>query len=267
MHGSGAFGHQGHPTLAPRDQKCSKIEAMAQFSTTLHKGAVIHAPADNSFKLTLIGGEDRRSSIALELSALRVHDYRQSKFASVREQLLDVSESAFPVIGKNHRMDAIEGCYEVPQVDAGAGAGEAVFDIHPEDLLMPAQDSGLRDGLATLDLPEVATHTVSTKKLMETLGVYVIARQGKQARLGSHARNVDRDVPGATHAGLLRLDQNDWNRSLGRNPGGRTVPVDVQHDVASYEHATRGEVGYGCHGRESWIAESTIAHHRCPTTI
>ena len=68
-----------------------------------------------------------------------------------------------------------------------------------------------------------------------------VADDSHQRRPAAERRDVVRHVGGAAEAGVLRLESDDRDRRLRRNPRHPSDDEAIEHDVADHEHGQAGK--------------------------
>ncbi len=185
----------------------------------------------DGLELALVGCEQRRTAVFLEVAPFRVDQHRHPGLAAQRDHLPDVGQRTLAVIGKHDGAGACkclaQGGDERAVVEFGG-----VLLVEPYQLLAAALHACLGDRRAIADPRKRAVYTVPGQQGLQCIGRGIVADRADEPGYRAQRREVHGDVgcPARPVVGLLHV--HDRHRRLGRDAVRGAEQVLVQHHVA-----------------------------------
>ena len=121
---------------------------------------------------------------------------------------------------------------------------ELLLEVNPEELLVAAQDSELRDRRAALHRHEAALNALLLEEGLQLIALRVLAGEADKDRLSAERGDVERDVRRPARARLPVVNPHDRDRSLRRDAEGRAREIAVEHHVSDDNHRGLGIIRY-----------------------
>ena len=121
---------------------------------------------------------------------------------------------------------------------------ELLLEVNPEELLVAAQDSELRDRRAALHRHEAALNALLLEEGLQLIALSVLSGKPDEDCLSTERCDVERDVRRPARARLPVINPHDRNRRLRRDAKGRPREIAVEHHVSDDNHRGLGIIRY-----------------------
>ena len=228
---------QRHPLLRARHQQRRQFEFGDELHAALNDLRFILALAHHRFKLREVRGEQRRAAIAFEIGAFRIDQHRHARFACESDHGLDAGQRPFGIVRKDQRANRAQRLLNALVHRLRIDAGEALFKVEADQLLIARQHPQLGDSRVSRDGDEVALHIDVGQRLAQRAGGVINPGQSHQARGCPQRGNVHRYVCRAARTFFDIFHLHHRHRGFRGNTTGGAVPVAVQHHITHHQHS------------------------------
>ena len=244
MHERPVRAHQRHAVLRLRDEKRSEICLLDEVHRPVKEILLVLCLPCRKLELLGVGCDGRDSAVLGEVVALGVNKERDVPLLCHRDELLDFDKRALRVVGEHHRPGALQRLSEDIRELIEPFLVELLLEVNPEELLVAAQNSELRDRRAALHRDEAALDALLLEEGLQLVALRVLAGEPDEHGLRPERGDVERDVRRTARARLPVINPHDRNRRLRRDAEGRAREIAVEHHVSDDNHRGLGIIRY-----------------------
>ena len=208
-----ALAQQGHPLFTTGNQQSLQIQLLDQRQAFVDQLLLTGTDAHHRLEFGQVGRDQGGPAVDAEILALGVGQHRQIALPSSLDQRLMIDQRTLAIIRKNHYPDLVQ--QPVHCIQQGlAICSKGLFEVHPQQLLVPTQYSQLGDGRLLGMALESTINTRCIQTPLEYLGGLVLTRDSHQPRRCPQGSNIQRHVTGAAGAVLDLINPDHRHRCL-----------------------------------------------------
>ena len=235
--------HQCEPLLAAGEGDRADGVLRRQPSAKARQLRLVRPMAGGLFELAAVWFQHVHAAISGEGLEFRVGHHRQGVQPGVGDQGRRVRQRAFVVVLQDQRV----GRWQVADSAIGHGARrggrQRRFEVHPQQLLVFADDALFQRGSPTLGDHQVRVDAGFGQKVPYGVAAGVVPHRANQRAVRAERGEVARHVGGAAQALVAAFHLHDGNRRFLGNAIGAALDVTIQHHIANDQHAGSRNVG------------------------